>query len=74
MLDVEVINDSEVAQVSLDPIRARMLAALVRPGSATTLSTRDTRPSARSGSGATAASAVGEMTYDAAAHSEDQGR
>ena len=40
MLDVEVINDSEVAQVSLDPIRARMLAALVRPGSATTLSTQ----------------------------------
>lgn len=38
MLDVEVINDSEVAQVSLDPVRARMLAALVEPGSATTLS------------------------------------
>jgi DNA-binding transcriptional ArsR family regulator len=38
MLDVAVINDPEVAQVSLDPVRARMLAALVEPGSATTLS------------------------------------
>jgi DNA-binding transcriptional ArsR family regulator len=40
MLDVEVINDPEVAQSSLDPIRARMLAALVHPGSATTLATQ----------------------------------
>jgi len=40
MLDVGVINDSEVAQVSLDPVRARMLAALVIPGSATSVSTQ----------------------------------
>jgi DNA-binding transcriptional ArsR family regulator len=40
MFDVEAINDPEVAQSSLDPIRARMLAALVHPGSATTLATQ----------------------------------
>lgn len=37
MLDVQVINDPEAARSSLDPVRARMLAALVEPGSATTL-------------------------------------
>jgi DNA-binding transcriptional ArsR family regulator len=40
MFDIEVINDPEVAQVSLDPVRSRMLAALVEPGSATSLSTQ----------------------------------
>jgi hypothetical protein len=40
MFDVEVINDPEAAQSSLDPVRARMLAALVDPGSATTLATQ----------------------------------
>jgi len=33
MFDVEVITDPESAQSSLDTVRARMLAALVQPGS-----------------------------------------
>src|SRR5919106_3002892 len=37
MLDVAVIEDPAAAGVSLDPVRARMLAALAQPGSATTL-------------------------------------
>jgi DNA-binding transcriptional ArsR family regulator len=37
MQDVAVIEDPAVAGVSLDPVRARMLAALAQPGSATTL-------------------------------------
>jgi DNA-binding transcriptional ArsR family regulator len=37
MLDVAVIEDSAVAGVSLDPVRARLLAELAEPGSATTL-------------------------------------
>jgi DNA-binding transcriptional ArsR family regulator len=37
MLDVAVIDDAAVAEVSLDPVRARLLAALREPGSATTL-------------------------------------
>ena len=37
MLDVAVIEDPAAAGVSLDPIRARLLAALALPGSATTL-------------------------------------
>lgn len=37
MFDVAVIEDPAVAEVSLDPIRARLLAALAEPGSATTL-------------------------------------
>jgi len=37
VLDVEVINDPDAARSSLDPVRARLLAALVEPGSATTL-------------------------------------
>jgi DNA-binding transcriptional ArsR family regulator len=37
MLDVAVIEDPAAAGVSLDPIRARLLAALAHPGSATTL-------------------------------------
>jgi DNA-binding transcriptional ArsR family regulator len=37
MLDVAVIEDPAAAGVSLDPIRARLLAALAQPGSATTL-------------------------------------
>ena len=37
MLDVALIEDPAAAGVSLDPVRARLLAALAKPGSATTL-------------------------------------
>ena len=37
MLEVAVIEDPAAAGVSLDPVRARLLAALAEPGSATTL-------------------------------------
>jgi DNA-binding transcriptional ArsR family regulator len=40
MLDVAVIDDPAVAEVSLDPIRARLLAELAEPGSATMLAAR----------------------------------
>ncbi len=37
MADIEVIAAPETAAVALDPVRARILAALVEPGSATTV-------------------------------------
>src|SRR5258708_36186066 len=37
MHDVTVIDDPAAAEASLDPIRARLLAALAQPGSASTL-------------------------------------
>jgi DNA-binding transcriptional ArsR family regulator len=40
MLDVAVIEDPAAAEVSLDPIRARLLAALAEPGSATTVAAK----------------------------------
>jgi DNA-binding transcriptional ArsR family regulator len=40
MLDVDVIDDPAAAEASLDPMRARLLAALAEPGSATTLAGR----------------------------------
>jgi DNA-binding transcriptional ArsR family regulator len=40
MLDVAVIEDPVAAAVSLDPIRSRLLAELVKPGSASTLAER----------------------------------
>jgi DNA-binding transcriptional ArsR family regulator len=40
MHDVTVIEDAATAEVSLDPIRARLLAALAEPNSATTLAAR----------------------------------
>lgn len=40
MFDVAVIEDPAAAEVSLDPIRANLLAALSEPGSATTLAGR----------------------------------
>jgi DNA-binding transcriptional ArsR family regulator len=40
MFDVAVIEDPAAAEVSLDPIRAKLLAALAEPGSATTLANR----------------------------------
>ncbi len=40
MHDVAVIDDPAAAEASLDPIRARLLAELAEPGSATTLATR----------------------------------
>jgi uncharacterized protein YndB with AHSA1/START domain/DNA-binding transcriptional ArsR family regulator len=40
MLDVAVIDDPAVAGVSLDPMRARLLAALTEPASATVLAAR----------------------------------
>ncbi|GAA1348578.1 ArsR/SmtB family transcription factor [Saccharothrix algeriensis] len=40
MLDVAVIEDAATAEVSLDPVRARLLAELAEPGSATTLAAK----------------------------------
>ena len=40
MFEVAVIEDPAAAEVSLDPIRVRLLAALSEPGSATTLAGR----------------------------------
>jgi DNA-binding transcriptional ArsR family regulator len=40
MFDVAVIEDPAAAEVSLDPMRARLLAALVEPGSAAALAAR----------------------------------
>jgi DNA-binding transcriptional ArsR family regulator len=40
MHDVAVIDDPAAAEVSLDPVRARLLAELSEPGSATTLAPR----------------------------------
>ncbi len=40
MIDVEVIDDPGAAVVALDPVRARLLAALAEPGSAATLALR----------------------------------
>jgi DNA-binding transcriptional ArsR family regulator len=40
VLDVVVIEDPAVAEVSLDPMRARLLAELAAPGSASTLAAR----------------------------------
>jgi DNA-binding transcriptional ArsR family regulator len=40
MREVEVIDDPAAAVVALDPVRARLLAALAEPGSASTLATR----------------------------------
>jgi DNA-binding transcriptional ArsR family regulator len=37
MFDVAVIDDPAAAEVTLDPVRARLLAALAEPGSASTL-------------------------------------
>jgi DNA-binding transcriptional ArsR family regulator len=37
VIDVAVIADAAVAEVSLDPVRSRLLAELAEPGSATTL-------------------------------------
>src|SRR5436190_5501062 len=40
MFDITVIEDPAAAEVSLDPVRARLLAELRHPGSATTLAHR----------------------------------
>ena len=40
MRDVEVIDDPSAAVAALEPIRARLLAELARPGSASTLAGR----------------------------------
>lgn len=40
MLDVEVIEDPAAAEISLDPVRARLLGELAEPGSATMLAAR----------------------------------
>jgi DNA-binding transcriptional ArsR family regulator len=40
MRELEVIDDPAAAVVALDPVRARLLAALAQPGSASTLATR----------------------------------
>src|ERR687888_2227514 len=40
VLDVAVIDDPAAAEASLDPMRARLLAALTEPGSASTLAAK----------------------------------
>jgi len=40
MFDIAVIDDPAAAEVSLDPVRTRLLAELAEPGSATTLAAR----------------------------------
>ncbi|GIH06822.1 transcriptional regulator [Rhizocola hellebori] len=40
MFEIAVIEDAAVAEASLDPIRARLLAELAEPGSATTLAAK----------------------------------
>jgi DNA-binding transcriptional ArsR family regulator len=40
MIDVTVIDDPAAAEVSLDPIRTRLLAELAQPGSASTLAAK----------------------------------
>jgi len=40
VLDVTVIDDAEAAEVSLDPVRSRLLAELAQPGSASTLAAK----------------------------------
>jgi DNA-binding transcriptional ArsR family regulator len=40
MFEVAVIEDASAAEASLDPIRARLLAELAQPGSATTLAAK----------------------------------
>jgi DNA-binding transcriptional ArsR family regulator len=40
MLDLEVIDDPEAAEVTLDPVRSRLLSELAEPGSATALAGR----------------------------------
>src|SRR3979409_1686590 len=40
MLEVTVIDDPAAAEVSLDPVRSRLLAELVQPASATTLAAK----------------------------------
>ncbi|MEU6646115.1 helix-turn-helix domain-containing protein [Saccharomonospora sp. NPDC046836] len=40
MQEVAVIDDHEAAEISLDPVRARLLAELAEPGSASTLAQR----------------------------------
>jgi DNA-binding transcriptional ArsR family regulator len=40
MLEVAVIDDPAAAEISLDPVRARLLAELAEPGSATMLAAR----------------------------------
>jgi DNA-binding transcriptional ArsR family regulator len=44
MLDVAVIDDPAAAEVTLDPIRTRLLAELVEPASATMLAARTGQP------------------------------
>jgi DNA-binding transcriptional ArsR family regulator len=40
MIDVAVIDDPAAAEITLDPIRARLLSELAEPGSASTLASR----------------------------------
>ena len=40
MFEIAVIEDAAAAEVSLDPVRARLLAELAEPGTATTLAAR----------------------------------
>ena len=40
MIDVTVIDDPAAAEISLDPVRTRLLAELVQPGSASTLAAK----------------------------------
>lgn len=40
MIDIQVINDPEIATVALEPVRSRLLSELATPASAATLATR----------------------------------
>jgi hypothetical protein len=44
MLDVAVIEDPAAAAATLDPLRARLLAELAEPGSASSLAARVGQP------------------------------
>ena len=41
MIDVTVIDDPAAAEVSLDPVRSRLLAELAQPGSASTQAAKE---------------------------------
>jgi hypothetical protein len=46
-MDVDVIEDPAAAVVALDPVRARLLAELATPGSASTLARSSASPARR---------------------------
>ena len=59
MHDVTAIEDPAAAEVSLDPIRARLLAELAEPGSASTVAARPGSPARRPTTTSARSSATG---------------